>query len=147
MEPQYGYNPKIDRTHWAPGPWDEECDRVEWRDDPTGLPCLAVRHHRSHWCGYVAVLPGHPWHGPDQNPDPDVLVHGGLTYSGFCDGDICHVPQPGEPDHVYWLGFDCAHAQDYSPAGLTHFPGSQYRTLSYVQEECHSLAAQIMAAA
>ena len=54
-------------------------------------------------------------HGKDYNA-LDVEVHGGLTYAGECSGSICHVPKPGEPDNVFWFGFDCAHAYDLSPA-------------------------------
>lgn len=54
----------IDRTGWPSGPWDDEPDRVEWRDEATGLPCLALRNDMfGSWCGYVAVPPGHPVHG------------------------------------------------------------------------------------
>lgn len=53
-----------------------------------------------------------PW---QQEPDraewthrglPCLAVHGGLTYSDRCHDDICHVPAPGEPDDVWWFGFD-----------------------------------------
>src|SRR5215510_304522 len=28
---------------------------------------------------------------------------------------ICHTPSPGEPDNVWWLGFDCCHLGDLYP--------------------------------
>src|SRR5690606_18441494 len=28
---------------------------------------------------------------------------------------VCHVADAGEPDHVWWFGFDCAHCDDLSP--------------------------------
>lgn len=97
-----------------PGPWMNEPDRVEFRHD--GLPCLLKRTPFGAWCGYVGVPPGHPWHGRDYN-DVSADVHGGLTYSRKCDESIgiCHVPEPGEPEDVYWLGFDCAHSCDLVP--------------------------------
>ena len=151
----------IDRAAlgWPAGPWDGEPDKVQWPDEATGLPCLAVRNPRAgYWCGYVGVPPGHPLHGKDYS-EVDFEVHGGLTFADECTpGEneaqgICHVPEPGEPDHVWWLGFDCAHAWDFSPqdrklADERGYPflimdGEQYRTLAYVQQECASLAAQI----
>jgi hypothetical protein len=163
-------DPTIDRAAWGPGPWETEPDRVEW--EHAGLPCLAIRNHHGVWCGYAAVPPGHPLHGKDHN-DLDVGVHGGLTYEGACqhrdDGvmGICHVPQPGEPDNVWWFGFDCGHACDYSP-GMTailrtlapelrpehpydharalvanNWLTEVYRTLDYVQTETNHLAEQL----
>jgi hypothetical protein len=69
---------------------------------------------------------------------------------------ICHLPAPGEPDHVWWLGFDCAHAGDFSPAYTRHgehaIPCSwnasgyeEYRDQAYVQAEVRSLARQLAA--
>lgn len=149
----------IDRTAlgWPPGPWDGEPDKVQWPDLATGLPCLAVRHPVSgHWCGYVGVAEGHPlfkcketWEGPAGNLD----VHGGITFTDMCQpGEneargICHTPGPGEPDHVWWLGFDCAHSTDYSPSDIKcrqRLPGSQYRTLPYVKSQCRHLAMQLL---
>jgi hypothetical protein len=103
----------VDRSGWPPGPWDQEPDRVEWRH--AALPCLIVRSRTTGaLCGYVGLPPGHPHHGAAYE-DVDVFVHGGLTYSNACAGGICHLPQPGEPADVWWLGFDCAHADDLMP--------------------------------
>lgn len=105
----------VDRTGWPKGPWDEELDRYEWRT-AAGYPGLVVRSERlGALCGYVGLPPGHPLHGKNHN-DIEVDCHGGLTYSGECSGAICHVPQPGEPEDVWWLGFDHGHAGDYTPA-------------------------------
>lgn len=155
----------IDRAAlwWPAGPWDSEPDKVQWPDTATGIPCLAVRHPRSgHWCGYVGVADGHPMYGKDY-VDVDLSVHWGLTFSAPCSpGDdetrgICHVPGPGEPDHVWWLGFDCAHCDDYSPSDkkneaergypFTIMAHQQYRTLAYVGQQCAELAAQVAQAA
>jgi hypothetical protein len=112
-------------------------------------------------CGYVGVPLGHPWHGKDRD-EVDADAHGGLTYEGLCqegpeDSTICHVPAPGEPEPLYWLGFDCAHAWDVSPAmdarmaTLGHPPSrfgeEYYRTTAYVKAECASLAQQAAEAA
>lgn len=107
-----------------------------------------------HWCGYVAVPPGHPLHGKDYDA-VGADVHGGLTYANQCSGDICHVPAPGEPDDVWWFGFDCAHCWDFRPghAALMESVGiptpdwdreEVYRDLAYVRAECESLAEQLV---
>ena len=175
--PVYWRNPVIDRTDWAPGPWDDEPDKVQWIDEATDLDCLAVRNHYGSWCGYVGLPPGHRLHGvgyDDVEPYPD--VHGGLTFADSCDEHedpargICHVPEPGRPADVWWLGFDCGHFMDVSP-GLEatlrrvraeHPPDSKlaaieerlktdtpdwlrevYRDLDYVRAEVARLAAQL----
>jgi len=147
----------VDRTGWAPGPWDDEPDRREWRYD--GLPCLIVRSNGGGaLCGYVGVPASHPWYGRGYDGiDCDVEVHGGLTYSDRCAGHICHVPKPGESDDVWWLGFDCAHAYDIRPAHDAlnkrydiqpqRFGGDVYRDIDYVRGEVESLARQVLAAA
>jgi hypothetical protein len=66
---------------------------------------------------------------------------------------ICHVPDEGEPDDIWWFGFDCAHAGDLCPGMPTFVSGSLsiradvYRDLSYVKNECALLARQLKAAA
>ena len=75
------------------------------------------------------------------------LAHGGRTYASPCQGDVCHVPAPGEPDDVYWLGFDTAHSGDFSPSCLAFGPQyapdprfEKYKTLDYVRAETVRLA-------
>lgn len=142
---------------WGSGPWNNEPDRVEWHDESTSLACLAHRSHLGAWCGYVAVPPGHLWHGVNYEDIP-AIVHGGLTYADFCDeseseGDrICHVPLDNEPADVWWLGFDCAHVADLVPllaaqkANLGPLGPGIYRDLGYVRDQCRLLAAQIQQA-
>lgn len=72
---------KVDRSGWRPGPWDDESDRVEWRDDLTGLDCLAVRGNLGNWCGYVGVPPGHRWFG--------------VGYDVLCDVEVLRGDLPG----------------------------------------------------
>lgn len=164
----------VDKSGWARGEWDDEPDKRQWTDDATGLPCLAVRHPEfGHWCGYVGVHAGHPAHGLQgyyygnghDGEEPltrvmqavnDLSVHGGVTFAGPCqEGDrergVCHVPTPGEPDDVWWFGFDCTHAWDLSPGlkatlqriGAPGIPGDTYKTLDYVSAEVAKLARQI----
>src|SRR5262249_8204209 len=111
----------VDKAGWAVrGEWDNEPDKMQWPDDISGLPCLIVRGPLGALCGYVGVSDIHPLYGKGCNID--VQVHGGLTFVGGCDYSadesthICHVPGPGEPDNVWWFGFDCAHSGDFTPA-------------------------------
>jgi len=128
----------IDKSTWGDGPWQTEPDRVEWRH--AGLPCLAHRGPMGNWCGYAAVPPGHPLHGTAY-PDADVSVHGGLTYSDRCSGAICHVPNPGEPDDVWWFGWDCGHAWDFSPALAAQIRGANFFALPFLLEPYDHAAA------
>lgn len=141
----------IDRSKWHSGSWDSEPDKIQWQDPTTGLPCLAVRHDmHGHWCGYVGVSSGHPYFEHDYEDVADVSVHGGLTFASSCQHGVCHEPGAGEPDHVWWFGFDCAHADDLPPIiegsfyyGVK-FRYGEYRTLEYVQAECARLAGQLV---
>lgn len=151
---------KVDRTDWDPGPWDDEPDKLNWKT-AADLPGMIVRNRSGALCGYVGLPPGHPDHGKGYGDiDDEINVHGGLTYAAACAGAICHVPEPGEPDAVWWLGFDCHHAWDWGPAysayrktrpnGTTLFeqgPDQVYRDIHYVRAEVESLAAQLAARA
>jgi hypothetical protein len=160
----------IDKASWGPGPWQDEPDKRQWRDGATGLPCLIVRGPSGALCGYVGVSKTHPAHGLDYsfwNYDADARpltpiqtaingleVHGGLTYADGCQhGDdpargICHIPAPGEPDDVWWFGFDCAHHGDASPANRrVAFEWEVYRDLAYVTSEVAGLAKQLLSLA
>lgn len=145
----------IDKAGWGNGKWLQECDKCQWTDEATGLPCLIVRTpHHGALCGYVGVDERHSLYGKEYDA-ADVEVHGGLTFAGFCqDRDdelgICHIPGEGEPEKVWWLGFDAAHAFDISPAyygrnkHLRPLPNEQYRDLQYVKEQCRQLAQQLI---
>jgi len=140
----------VNRSRWSRGPWDNEPDKAEWRT-AAGYHAIALRVHHGAWCGYVAVPPGHPCHGADYETETtsDLEVHGGLTYASACHGNVCHVPAPGEPDNVWWIGFDTAHGGGLSPNGAhnAYVGGLVYRTLEYVKAECESLASQLAAKA
>jgi hypothetical protein len=168
-----------DKTSWGLGPWQDEPDKAQWVDPDTGLPCLMVRNQLGALCGYVGVDDSHPWHGKSYSapvkgsctewctddyhdghtPEGRVTVHGGLTFAAACAGDpethsICHVAGPGEPEPLWWFGFDCAHLGDMVPAmaarererGLSPIPspfGDYYKDLGYVKAECSRLAKQL----
>jgi hypothetical protein len=153
----------MDKKEWGEGPWQDEPDKVEWRDPETELPCLIVRNGLGALCGYVGIHRGHPWFakgystciegcGPNRcensahaTPESLIKVHGGLTYSDFSSGEICHTALPGETK-VWWFGFDCAHAGDYVP-GLALIPsvpvGGIYRSIGCVEGEVTHLAEQL----
>lgn len=168
------YRGVVDKAEWGPGPWQDEPDKAVWVDETTGLDCMIVRNHYGALCGYVGIPEGHPLHGRDYND-----VHGGLTFADAChpsDDDpgrgICHIPQPGRPDSVWWFGFDCTHAFDVAPRmaadnrkryeeaktkgdleGMRIWRNlegdgpmqSRYRSLPYVIEQVEGLAHQLAA--
>ena len=140
----------VDKSDYeARGEWDSEPDKMQWRDEATGLACLIHRGPVGALCGYVGVPPGHHHFGKDYN-DVDARAHGGLTFSAKCGetrengSGICHVA-PGEPE-LWWLGFDCAHCDDLSPQMTSHYGSEIYRNIDYVKRECARLAAQLVVA-
>lgn len=141
----------IDKSQWPlRGEWDREPDKAQWQDVTTGFPCLIVRGPSGALCGYVGLPEGHQFYGKDYDA-PDVEVHGGLTFANKCTesddeaAHICHVPGPGEPDNVWWFGFDCAHSGDVSPSYDRQYREhySSYKTFAYVKHEVTKLAAQL----
>lgn len=148
----------LDKSTWPPGPWQDEPDKVQWPDEVTGLPCLIVRGPVGALCGYVGVDTTHPWHGmgPNELPDHGLSVHGALNFAAACAAsgdealDICHIPDAGEPEQVWWFGFDCGQIYDVSPARIVHgfpqLPGSTYKDIAYVKKEVLHLAQQLAAA-
>jgi hypothetical protein len=109
---------KKHRQTWGPGRWKKEPDRVEFRAH--GFDCMIIRAPLGNLCGYVGLPPEHPLHGQHYNDLPESIdVHGGVTYTEECGGHICHIPREGEPDHLFWVGFDCAHGNDLLPSSTS----------------------------
>lgn len=150
---------------WGPGPWQDEPDKIQWKT-ATGLPGLIVRNSGGALCGYVGVPKEHRLYGvgyseksdalDDESPESRFDVHGGLTYSDFCCGHVCHVPGPGEPDDVWWFGFDTCHWNDLMPGHeavlrpIRSVPRPLldyrvYRDVEWVKAEVEKLAEQIAA--
>jgi len=147
--------------------WNNRDKKVSWTAPVTDLPCIVTRGDLGNLCGYVGVEPDHPWHGKSYlDISSEITVHGGVTYSAPCQEGydpsigVCHTPEKGKTDDVWWFGFDCAHANDLVPTFLTTFRGSPlgvdfpeaaatiinsgiYRDLRYVQDECAMLAHQL----
>ena len=146
-------------------PWLNEPDYKRWRDGETQLMCLILRAGSTgSLCGYVR-LPGSLAKKMDasgrqkslpefgcRRPAYDspvfwgISVHGGLTYSGGI-----RTLKRGRERGV-WIGFDCAHFGDLTPALDEHFAlgGRQitrevriYRDINYVTEQVRYLAQQI----
>jgi hypothetical protein len=128
---------------WANGPWMEEPDRKQWQH--AGYACLIVRNHMGALCGYVGIPEDHPDFEADCM-NVDIKAHGGVNYCGHCFGPICHVPEPGMPDNVWWFGFDCGHGYDFLPAHeriLKVLSSGVYRDIAYVTQEVERLADQL----
>lgn len=114
--------------------WENEPNELDWTEELSGLNCALRRGPLHHWCGYVQIPKGHPWHGIGYS-DMDVNVHWGLTYSG-----------DRMDDGNFWIGFDCAHSGDLVP-GLAQYrmrdPSERYRDLEYTKTETESVARQV----
>lgn len=156
---------RVNKAEWGEGPWLSEPDKVQFRDPETGYPCLVNRGPMGALCGYVGVPKGHPYHGREWD-NIDVAVHGGVTFAKGCQHSedpafgVCHIPDPGEPDDVWWIGFDCAHFQDlipemnklrrqmpelqilYKETEAEGYPDT-YKTLGWVEAEIADLAKQL----
>jgi hypothetical protein len=141
-----------DRSTWGSGPWDNEPDKMQYWDAEHGFPVVIKRGPMGILCGYVGVSLGHPWYGKrydkvDVHGDY-VSVHGGLTYAADCSQgewakSICHTVPAGQPDDVWWLGFDCGHCDDVTPRSYGfEIQDAVYRDWAYVTQECKNLAVQ-----
>lgn len=142
------------RTEWGAGPWDHEADL--YRLHNRGYSCLIARSDSGALCGYLAVPPGHLWHGVGYS-ELDVEVHGGLTYSGRGEAGtlIRDALAPAEPDDSWWLGFDCMHGFDLVPRmdvtarslGIARPDFStlliNYKDIGYVSRQLDKLAEQV----
>lgn len=152
----------VDKSEWGEGPWMTEPDKVQWKDEETGLGCRAIRNNQGVICGYVGVPESHPAFGKKysyiyhedidkvENSIRKIDIHGGLTFSGLWEED-------DNKDKVWWFGFDTDHYNDYAPQresiflikypytiGQNHNP-SNYKTLDYVKNECKRLAKKLKA--
>lgn len=94
---------------------------------------------------------------PDHTPDSIIDVHGGLTHSGSSNKYLFRTqPAPGEPEKIWWFGFDCSHSGDLSPRMdvITKMISPElhrwhnndvYRDMAYVKAEVQTLAEQLLA--
>lgn len=84
-------------------PFEDLAKRTLGKGEHLGFEWEITKNRWAQRCGYVRVLPGHPWFGKT----PDVAVHGGITFAEH--GKAC--PTHGEADE-WWIGFDCGHGGD-----------------------------------
>ena len=111
-------------------PYEEDFNAVQLLSE---MPAVAVRDWSGAWCGYVGLTKSHPLYdlGYVDNYDKMPHPHGDLTYAWHnAKFDAC-VGLPNA--HLWWLGFDCAHQGDFTPA-LPCADGT-YRNIDYVVSE------------
>lgn len=140
------YYHNMDKSKWGKGPWLSEPDKAQWIDPATGLQCLIVRKCLGFLCGYVGIPAKHPYFGRDHD-DVDVSVHGGMTFGNYyCPGQkddpVIRSVDCSEDSRIWWIGFDCAHCDDYIPSSLRKWKGT-YRNFNYVLGEVTKLARQL----
>lgn len=136
----------------APGPWQDEPDRVQWEDKKTYYRCLVLRNINGSLCGYVGVPRNHPacvWDA--EEAEARLRAHGGVNFAGPSRGVICYlVDEAAGPElDVKWFGFDCGHGMDYCPIWSTTFfskpvQTERYRDLKYVIDQVQELAMQLL---
>lgn len=135
------------KEKWGDGPWIKEPDLILffYKD----VICRLERSSLGSWCGYVLLPENHPW-GKEDYENINAEVHGGITYR--------ELEESG-----WWIGFDCAHAMDITPAIqelyeesknniLKKFPSLQsspvfnqtYKDVEFVKKECESLVDQMI---
>lgn len=87
-------------------------------------------------CGYVVLPQDHPFFEKNLCNFADTSlfeleVHGGVTFADYLDKDS------------YAIGFDCAHADDYTPKlGVGLFPQT-WKDETFVRDEIEHLAKQL----
>ena len=140
----------IDRSKWPiDGPWVGEPDIVEFIEKQTGYLCTIKRNSMGAWCGYVD-LPARYYISEDSGLY-EISVQGGVTYSDTWNKIISCVDGKDTVETTWRVGFDCAHAGDFSP-GLTSPFGEIpeyrqeheiYRDKFYAANQCVALAHQL----
>jgi len=107
MQNKFDENGLLKKEYWEPGEWHDEPDTFEMTYK--GYKCEGRRNAMGSWCGYVGIPTDDPFyknHIIDKSYDDVPLnAHGGITYESLY-----------EEDKVYWVGFDCAHYNDYLPS-------------------------------
>jgi hypothetical protein len=115
---------EIYKGDWPQGEWQRENDIYIWRQTINDYDyyCLIARMTFSGSLnGYVGVEKKHFLfnQGYSCNPLVDIVVHGGLTYSGFSDIKIQlineHLVNEMNDNDLWWFGFDTGHSSDYLP--------------------------------
>jgi hypothetical protein len=110
---------------------DFEIERV-W-NTISGYKAVILIIRESHRCGYVGIPENHPDFSKDYDDIP-VDVHGGLT---FADEEFALFNK----EHLWWLGFDCAHWGDGS---LNDDSRGEPKSLEFCVKQCEILAFQLL---
>ena len=144
----------IEKSKWGEGEWQNEPDKIKFKDELTGYPCLILRTDLGHLCGYVDVSKDHPFYGGDYNNFGNIYVHGGITFSRL--GHRFYNSEENDSKKIWWFGFDCAHCYDFLPGvkallrqidNKVRAPNEDeievYRNIEYVTNEVKSLARQL----
>lgn len=142
----------VDRSEFGSGEWDTEPDKLQWVDPDTDLDCLIVRGPHGALCGYVGVPESSKHFEKSYDDLMDFDVHGGLTYADACrespdNHGICHIPEAGRSDKIWWFGFDCAHCDDLTPGYMRKYPElsrGTYKNRLYVENQIRQLAQQLV---
>lgn len=108
--------------------------------------CTLNRNTVGALCGYVRVprklAKSFRWKKFERKARYRFDVHGGVTFAGK------HCNEPKLEDGK-WIGFDCAHYQDYLPDyanysfAMLNMDHTTYRDVAYVKEQRALLAQQI----
>lgn len=108
------YTPELKEKHLGLGEWVDEPDEVsfQYRDLQCKIlrsffeepHCLDEHYFGGHLSGYVGIPKTHPHHITNTYNNIDIDCHGGLTFQEF------------GADLLNWIGFDCAHLDDYIPS-------------------------------
>lgn len=124
------------------GEWTLEPDKVEF--EYRGVDCLILRHDQGkHLCGYFAIPKFHELYQVEYTRI-GIRVHCGLTY-GRSGSEYVGHPDDGR----WWLGFDCAHAEDLSPGFAEMAPSVYsssciYRNVEYVKKQIMRAVDQVI---
>lgn len=122
-------------------PWLTEPDQIEFQY--RGYQCLIRRNPELKiLCGYVAIPKDSKFYNVnDYDAICDSLqVWGGITFAG----------KINKTDSKFYLGFDCAHLEDYVP-GIDGLPQcainevKNYKDIVFVKTELQHLVEQIIA--
>ena len=113
-------------------PWDKEPFKREF--EYKDFPCIILKHPtQHHLCGYIGI---YSTNGLSNMPIDDINefinIHGGFTH--YDSGNNINLPITVNNKLIFWLGFDCAHYNDYVP-GLEEFQQFYSYQMSIMNKE------------
>ena len=150
---------KGDKEVFIPVTKGEPWIAVEGGGTYKGHEYLIVLNKIGHRCGYVAMLPEHPFNNFSRFDDIDIECHGGVTFLDSDHGLKKLLPIPCTDK---WIGFDCGDDLDLSDEeAFKKYFGQEIhdsrksffkdcgiemfvRTFDYVEQECYSIIDQLI---